>query len=145
MTWSSGTPATATISATGLASAKAVGTTVIKATSGTIVGSTALTVKKADLSSIAVTTTNPSIAKGTTATFVATGTFADGTTQNLTTQVTWASSVSGTATIPSAGLATSVGKGTTSISAKLGTVTGNLTLTVTDAVLVSIALSAELP
>ncbi len=145
LTWASQTVATATISTGGLATAKAVGTTVITATSGTIVGMTTLTVKKADLVSIAVTTTTPSIAKGTTATFVATGTFADMTTQNLTSNVTWVSSVPGTATISSLGVATAVGKGTTSISATLGTITGALTLTVTDAALVSIAVTAELP
>src|SRR5258707_7717321 len=145
VTWSSGTPATATIAAGGLASAVAVGTTVIKATSGTVVGMSTLTVKMADLTSIAVTTTTPSIAKGTSATFVATGTFADQTTQNLTSQVTWISSVPGTATISNAGVATSVAKGTTVVSAKLGTVTGTLTLTVTDAALLSLAVSAEVP
>jgi len=144
VTWVSQTVATATITAGGLATAKAVGTTVITATSGTVVGMTTLTVKKADLVSIAVTTPTPSIAKGTTATFVATGTFADMTTQNLTSQVTWVSSIPGTATITNLGVATALGKGTTRISATLGTVTGSLILTVTDAALVSIAVSAEL-
>jgi len=145
VTWSSGTPAAATITAGGLASAVAVGTTVISATSGAVVGTTTLTVKMADLVSIAVTTATPSVAKGTSATFIATGTFADQTTQNLSGQVIWSSSVPATAIISNAGLATSVAMGTTVIGAKLGTVMGMLTLTVTDAALVSIAVSAELP
>ena len=145
VTWSSGTAATATINGTGLATAVAVGSTVITATSGPVSGTATLTVKKADLVSIAVTTAKTSIAKGTTASFAATGTFADGTTQNLTAQVTWASSVPGTASITAEGIATGVSKGTASISATLGSITGRLTLTVTDAVLISIAVSADLP
>jgi hypothetical protein len=157
VTWASATAATATITAAGNATGVAVGTSVISATSGTgataVVGMTTLTVTAAPLMSIAVTTTTPSIALGTKATFVATGTFMDGTTQVLTSQVTWTSATPGTATIDATGVATSVAKGTTVISAKLTTgtgaaavtVTGMLTLTVTDATLVSIAVSAELP
>jgi uncharacterized protein YjdB len=145
VTWSSDMPAKATISATGQAMALAVGTTIIKATSGTISGITTLNVKAAALKSIAVTTPNASIAKGTAATFTATGTFEDNSTQNLTTQVTWASSVPGTATIAATGVATSVAKGTTNITATFMGQTGTLMLTVTDAVLVSLAVSAELP
>jgi hypothetical protein len=157
VTWASVTAATATITPAGLATGLVVGTSVITATSGTgataIVGMTTLNVTAATLMSIAVTTSTPSIAKGATATFVATGTFTDTSTQVLTTQVTWASATPGTATIAATGIATSVGVGTTVISAKLTTgtgatavtVTGMLTLTVTDAVLVSIAVSEEVP
>ncbi len=84
MTWSSGTTTTATISAAGLATGAGVGTSTITATSGAISGSTSLTVTAATLQSIAVTPANPSIAKGATQQFTATGTYSDGTTQNLT-------------------------------------------------------------
>ena len=50
-----------------------------------------LTTASAALSSIAVTPANPTIAKGLTQQFTATGTFSDGTTQDLTSPVTWAS------------------------------------------------------
>jgi hypothetical protein len=154
VTWASATVATATISAAGLATGKAMGTTVISATSGTIVGMLTLTVTKADLVSIAVTTPTASIAKGTKATFIATGTFTDATTQDLSSTVTWASATPATATISgvagSIGVATSLEVGTTVISAKqtnaAGTViTGTATLTVTGAVLASISVTAELP
>ena len=49
-----------------------------------------LTVTAATLQSIAVTPANPSIAKGPTQQFTATGTYSDSSTQNLTSQVTWA-------------------------------------------------------
>ena len=55
------------------------------------------------LQSIAVTPANPSVAKGLTQQFTATGTFSDGSTQNLTGSVTWASATTSTATITAGG------------------------------------------
>ena len=52
------------------------------------------------LISIAVTPANPTIQTGATQQFTATGTYSDLSTQNITTQVTWASSPTGVATIP---------------------------------------------
>src|SRR5205823_6619706 len=99
VTWSSGTPATATITAGGLATAVAPGTSVIGATLGPLIGSTTLTVTAPTLTSIAVTPANPSIVKGATQQFTATGSYSDSTTQNLTSQVTWSSGTPATATI----------------------------------------------
>ncbi len=62
-------------------------------------GSTTLTVLAATLTSIAVTPANPSVAAGVPQQFTATGTYTDGSTQNLTTQVTWASTNAAAATI----------------------------------------------
>ncbi|MDH4161173.1 MAG: DUF1566 domain-containing protein [Nitrospirota bacterium] len=95
----------------------------------------------ATLTSIAVTPATPSIALGTTQQFAATGTFSDGSTQNLTTQVGWSSSDTGKATINSAGLATSVAVGTTTVTATSGNIVGTATLTVTNATLASIAVT----
>ena len=66
----------------------------------------------ATLQSIAVTPANPSVAKGLTQQFTATGTFSDNSTQNLTAQVTWASATTAVATINSSGLATAIATGT---------------------------------
>ncbi|HTO02417.1 MAG TPA: DUF4082 domain-containing protein, partial [Opitutus sp.] len=82
------------------------------------------------LTSIAVTPANATIAIDATRQFTATGTYSNGGTQNLTTQVTWASSSTGLATISSGGLATGVGAGTTTISASLSGVSGSATLVV---------------
>ena len=76
----------------GLATSVSAGSTTITAASGSISGSTTLTVTPATLVSIEVTPANPSIAKGTSKQFTATGTYSDNTTQNLTTAVTWSSS-----------------------------------------------------
>jgi len=83
------------------------------------------------LVSIAVTPAGSSILTTTTQQFTATGTYSDSTTQNLTSQVTWTSSATGVATINAAGLASAVAPGSTTISAKLGSITGSTSLAVT--------------
>ena len=153
VTWASSMAAIATVSnaadSTGLASALATGTTSISAAIGAISGSTTLTVTPAKLVSIAVTPATPSIAKGTKQQFVATGTYSDATTQDLTQTVTWASATAATATISngpsSRGLASSVAVGSTEISATSGAVIGKTTLTVTAATLASLAVTPATP
>jgi len=98
------------------------------------------------LQSISVSTTLGKIAPGTTTQFVATGTFSDGSTQILTSSVTWNSATPATATISNTagtnGLAQGVAAGTTAITAKQGTVTSSgVTLTVSNASIASIALT----
>jgi uncharacterized protein YjdB len=99
----------------------------------------------ANLVSIAVTPANPSIAKGTTQQFIATGTYSDSSQQNITSSVTWSSSATSVATISntagSNGLATGVSAGTTSITATMGSVSGTTSLSVTNATLVSLAVT----
>src|SRR6202040_2200256 len=143
--WASGTPATATINAAGLATTLKNGTSTISATSGSITGSTVLTVTQAVLQTIAVTPANPSVAAGTPVQFTATGNFSDGTTQNLTASVVWASGTPATATINAAGLATTLKNGTSTISATSGSITGSTVLTVTQAVLQTIAVTPANP
>jgi hypothetical protein len=98
------------------------------------------------LVSIAVTPPAPKIAGGTTQQFAATGTYADNSTQNLTSTVVWNSSNTSTATISNAqgtqGLATGIAAGTTAITAALNGITSPPdTLTVSSANLVSIAVT----
>ncbi len=83
------------------------------------------------LVSIAVTPANPSIAIGGHQQFTATGTYSDGSYQNLTNSATWTSSATSIATISSTGLATGVASGNTTITATYGSINGSTTLTVT--------------
>jgi hypothetical protein len=129
VTWASSSTAAATIAAGGLATTVAAGTTTISATSGGVTGNTTLTVLPPVLVSIAVTPANPSVAKGLTQQFTATGTFSDASVQNLTASVAWASSDTLVATIDAGGLATAVAVGTTTISAIAGGVNGSTVLT----------------
>jgi hypothetical protein len=82
------------------------------------------------LTSIAVTPAGQTIQTGATLQFTATGTYSDGSTQNITTQVTWASSNTLVADPPPSGLATGKSAGMTTISATLSGKTGSTTLTV---------------
>jgi uncharacterized protein YjdB len=76
------------------------------------------------LSSIAITPQSPgSLAVGAALQFTATGTYSDGSTADLTSQVTWTSSDTSVATISEAGLATGIAAGTTEITAALSGVT----------------------
>ena len=96
----------------------------------------------ASLVSIAITPTNPSIPKGLTQQFTATGTYSDQSTQNLTSTATWSSTTPAVATISTSGLATGVAAGSSLISATLGGITSNsAVLTVVPPTLVSIAVT----
>ena len=140
-TWVSSSTGVASVTAGGLATAVAQGTSTISATTAGITGSTTLTVGAPALTSIAITPANPSIAKGTTQQFHATGTYSDGSTVDLTSSVAWASSNAGVASVSVSGLATGAGAGTAQISATAGAVTGATNLTVTAAKLISITVT----
>ncbi len=147
--WTTTNTSIATVSSQGVASSVALGSTTVTATSGTISGSTTLTVSPAVLVSIAVTPAIPTIPLGTTEAFTATGTYTDGSTQNITDTVQWSSDTPTVATIsnaaPTQGLASSAGEGTATITATSGTISGSTTLTVTAATLVSIAVTPAMP
>ncbi len=84
------------------------------------------------LSAITVTPANQRIAIGTVQQFTATGIYSDGSSQNLTSQVTWSSANSGVATVSGSGLVKASALGIASISATLNGITGSTNLTVTD-------------
>jgi len=146
VTWSSSNTSVASVSnaagSNGLATALAVGTAGVGATLGDVSGTTTLDVTAATLVSIEVSPADPSISKGTTRQFAATGIYTDASTQDLTKQVTWSSSNIAVASISNAagsnGLASALGVGSATISATLGVVSGNTALGVTAATLVSI-------
>lgn len=94
------------------------------------------------LQSIAVTAASASVAAGLTDQMTATGTFSDGSTQNLTSTVVWTSGVPASATIVSSGLATAVATGTSVITAASGNISGQATLTITAPLLKSIGVTA---
>jgi trimeric autotransporter adhesin len=149
VSWHAVNPAVASITTAlgsgGLATGVAPGTTEISASLGGVIGSTNLQVTAAVLVSIAITPANASIAKGTVRQLTATGTYSDNSTQDLTATVTWGPAISNIATVSNAagsvGKATALGLGTVTVTATLGGVTGSTMLTVTPAVLVSIAVT----
>jgi hypothetical protein len=115
------------------------GSTTITATYSGVTGSDTVTVTgtSAPLASIAVGPSTASAAIGGTVQFTATGTYADGSTQNITGSVTWTSNNTADATIQSqsgvtSGEATAVATGSVTITATLGSISGLATFIVTN-------------
>jgi N-acetylneuraminic acid mutarotase len=132
VSWTSGTPAVATVSAaSGFATSVSVGSTVVTATSGSVSGSATLNVTPAVVVS-ALITPNPAFSGvGASRQLTATGTYSDATMANVTNIATWTSSATSVATIgPTTGLATGVSLGSTTISATIGSVSATAPLTI---------------
>jgi trimeric autotransporter adhesin len=97
------------------------------------------------LSQIQVTPANKSIAKGTTLQLSATAIYSDGTEKNVSSSVSWQVSPSSVATISGGGNLKGVGKGDAKVSAIFQEVTGDTSVTVGPAVIVSVAVTASNP
>ncbi len=148
--WASNNTAVASVSSSGLVTAVGAGSATVTASAqgfnGTLTASSTITVAASGggtgggvIAGITITPGSQSIAgSGQTVQFIAIGTTTSGATVNLTNSVIWTSSASSIATIgASTGLATSVGAGTTTITALYSDVssgtteTGTASLTVT--------------
>ncbi len=149
VSWISSANPIATVSSSGVVGGTGVGSATITATEAGVSGTTTVTVTGAVLTAITITPPDSSIAKGISEQLIATGDFSDGTTQNLTAFVTWASAAPSLATVSDApgsqGLVTGIGVGSATITATLGGVSGATTVTVTAAVLTSIAVTPANP
>ncbi len=145
VSWSSSDPSVATINNSGLATALIPGTTTITATSGNVSGSTTLTVYAATLFSISVTLPEASIPVGIRQQAVATGTYTDGTSHDISTCVIWSSSDSSAVAVDRGGLAKAISPGSTVITVTLGNVSATTTLTVNPATLSFISLTPLIP
>ncbi|HUI75386.1 MAG TPA: kelch repeat-containing protein [Candidatus Acidoferrum sp.] len=125
------------ISSTGLATGIAAGTGTITASNGTLVATASITVQAqgpASLVGIVVTPDQASIPVGRNQQFNATGNYSDGSSQDLTSSVTWSSSTSGVASVNAFGLATASSQGSTTITATSGSYSASATLAVETAV-----------
>ncbi|MGA2737700.1 MAG: Ig-like domain-containing protein [Bryobacteraceae bacterium] len=125
VTWSAAPAATATIAPGGLAQALTAGQATVTAILGAISSSTTLAVAlPPTLVSLAVSPLTPTLAMGSSLQFYATGTYSDGSTQDLTSSAAWISFSPAVTTINSSGLATAIGTGATAIGASLGAING---------------------
>ncbi len=138
VSWTSSDPAVAGVNANGLVAALATGEAAISAVYNGQVFSGALTVVLGAPTSIAVTPALISVGIDDTKQFTATAVFADGSTQDLTSQVGWTSSAANVALISNTGLASGLSAGTTQIAASYQGVSGSATLTVSTAQLTAI-------
>ena len=145
LSWSSSAPSVASISNAGLATGASAGNATITATYGSMTASATLTVTAATLKQIVVTPPAPAVGINGTMQFTATGIFTDNSTQDVTSQVTWTSSDATIALISNTGLASALANGTATITATEQGVSGSATLTVSNATLVSIAVTPANP
>jgi hypothetical protein len=150
VTWSSQNPAIATVEATtGKVTGIAAGTTTLIATSNSnqsIQGTVQFQVTAAELTGITVSPSAGTAAASTTLQFTAQGEYSDGTTPDITSQVTWSTSDSTLATVSNTagtnGLATALkAGGPVIVTATLGPVSSTAQLTVTQPALISIAVT----
>ena len=131
VTWSSSVPAVADIgAATGLADALTLGTTTLAATSGGTRGTLVLTTVAATIQSLVIAPATLQVGVGITRRFVATGTFSDGSTADVSASVAWATQTAGVAAV-SNGAASGLALGSTGVTATLGTVSAGAEVDVT--------------
>ncbi|HYS21680.1 MAG TPA: Ig-like domain-containing protein, partial [Gemmatimonadales bacterium] len=129
ITWTSGTPTVATVSATGVATGVAAGSTAITASSEGKSGSATLTVTNVPVASVSVSPPSATIAVG--GTQQLTATTKDSAGGNLSGRVvTWASSNTAVATVSSSGLTTGVAAGSATITATSEGKSGSAAITV---------------
>ena len=129
--WTSSAATIVSVSSSGSVTGISAGQSTISATLSGVAGTATVTVSPS-LKSIAVTGALSLIA-GQTQQLAATGTYSDGSTQNLTSSVTWSSSSTAVATIGAGGVITAVSAGTSTVAATLSGVSGTATVTVSPA------------
>ena len=134
----------ASIDARGVATGNAVGTSQIKASYGGLDASSTLTVTPAVLTRLQLAPARATVSRGTTQVFAATGSYSDGSTQDVSATATWAiTDVMGTgvASIDARGVATAKAEGTAAVSALYQGQSASATLEVVAPAIVSLSIS----
>ncbi len=150
ISWSSTSPAIATVDANGLVSSINSGTAVIKAEIAGKTGQTTLTVTDAALVSLTLTPQTSSAIAGDDVQFSATGIYSDGSSEDLTSIALWNSSDVTIARfnpdrLPNSGLASAIAPGVSTMVATMANITSNTTFTVTGASLTDLTVPAIEP
>ena len=140
-TWSILTSVVATINNSGLVAGLFQGVATIQVSSGSVNATTNLNVASAALVSIAISPVSATIAVGASQQYLATGTFSDGSTQNVTALAAWSSATTTVATINTAGLVVSISQGSTTVSASFESISVSVPLTIGPPSLVSVVIT----
>jgi Big-like domain-containing protein len=131
--WASSNAGAATVgngATSGLVAGVSAGWTRISALLNSVIASAVVNVNNATLVSLSISPANPSLSLGTNQQLTATGTFSDGSSQDLTAWVAWNSSNGRVCVVNSSGYATTSGSGTASITASFGSVYATTVVTV---------------
>lgn len=146
VSWTSSNTSVATISSSGVAVTAGAGTTTIAAVLAGKTGTSAMTVRNVSLQSIQVSAVSETLPVGQSEPFQAIGVYSDGSTADLSTQVTWSSSDATIATINTGsgngnGVASAQAPGTATISASYSGLAGSTLLSVSAASLQSLTIT----
>ena len=128
--WSVVPNGSASISPTGLVTPIEQGDVEVNAAYAGVNAVAALVVGGPNLVSLVVSPTSASIQANSNQQFVATGTYTDGSTRDVTSSVSWTSSAGTVATIGSTGLAAALSDGNATVTAASGGITASATLNV---------------
>lgn len=139
-TWSSSSSSVATVTVSGLVTAKNLGTTNISATFESVNGSSPLTVDASNLTSIEIQVADH-IAQGTKTVVTAIGHFNNGSTSNLSTIVNWSSSDTTVGQFVSVNQLSGLKPGNVTVTATLGSITQSAPVTITNATIQSITVT----
>lgn len=140
--WQAGPASVAKVDATGNLSGLGVGTAQVSAVYLGVTGNTAITIAPAALLHITVTAPQSTLPQGESEALAATGSYTDGSTQNLTTTVTWQATPANIASVSAQGELKGLNAGAAQVSAAYHSVTGNASVTVGAAALLQIAVNA---
>ncbi len=140
VTWASDETTIATVTSEGILSGIEVGNTnVIAVKDGIVSNSVDVNVTNAVMTSILVTPSSVSLAIGQTQPLVATATYSDGSSTDISGSVTWRSTDTTTATVTQTGTLLGVQVGATNVTATIEDILSNtVTVEVTDAVITSL-------
>ncbi len=143
--WSTSPAGLASVNNLGLATANNVGVVNVTGTFNGQSASGVLTITAATLQNISVFPAAPSVARGFSVQAGANATFSDGTVQNITNTAAWSSSDTTIANVSAAGNVSANNVGVANITATQGAVSSSTTITVSQASLVSLAISPAGP
>ena len=139
-TWTSSASAIATVNAQGVVTAVSVGGTQLSATYHGITATASVTVTQPALLTITIGPNQSTLPLGESEQLTATGSYSDGSTQNLTQSAAWSSS-SLSVSVSIQGMATGKGLGVAQVSATCQGITGSTAVTVGAAALLGITVS----
>ncbi|QNI30919.1 Ig-like domain-containing protein [Alloacidobacterium dinghuense] len=128
--WVSASPDVVGVSNAGLATAKAQGATNVLASSGAVTGATGLNVAAAELTSIGISPAAPTVPLGSNLQLSSLGSFTDGSSQDVTSQITWSVDRPDIAVITPGGMITGLQVGSAVVTASLNGVQASATITV---------------
>ncbi|MES2128740.1 MAG: ice-binding family protein [Pseudomonadota bacterium] len=144
--WSSATPASVTVAASGLATARAPGNALVSASYAGRLASATLTVGPAVVTALAVIPQVPTVLPGATRQLAVTATYSDASSADVTAASSFVSATPASASVSSTGLVTGVAAGSSIVSASFGGISATTTASVPAGVtLSSLAISPANP